>query len=234
MKYKFESSHKGRSKVMKKILIVEDDRDLSYGLCMALKGEEVEIVQVFDLKSAKSRWSAGDLDLIVLDINLSDGSGLEFLKQVRKQDEIPIILLTANDTEMDIVTGLEGGADDYITKPFSLAILRARVGAQLRRTKISKLHKIEIEEYQFDFEKMEFKKDGTLVEISKTEQKLLRLFMENQEVTLSRSFLLDQIWTDGADYVEENALSVTVKRLRDKLDAGRYIKTVYGLGYVWK
>ena len=130
MKYKFESSHKGRSKVMKKILIVEDDRDLSYGLCMALKGEEVEIVQVFDLKSAKSRWSAGDLDLIVLDINLSDGSGLEFLKQVRKQDEIPIILLTANDTEMDIVTGLEGGADDYITKPFSLAILRARVGAQ--------------------------------------------------------------------------------------------------------
>ena len=219
---------------MKRILILEDDRDLSQGLCMALRNQEVEMVQVFDLKSAQHRLKNGDIDLVLLDINLPDGNGLKFLEQVRKQSEIPVILLTASDTEMDVVMGLESGADDYITKPFSLAILRARVGAQLRRTKGADLNRINLDPYSFDFEKMEFKKNGDLIELSKTEQKLLRLFVENQGVTLTRAFLVDRIWTDSAEYVEENALSVTVKRLRDKLDAGEYIKTVYGLGYVWK
>lgn len=221
---------------MKRIWIIEDDRDLSQGLYMALRSQEVEILQVFDLKSARHQLEAekGEVDLIILDINLPDGSGLQFLEQVRKKSNTPVILLTANDTEMDVVIGLESGADDYITKPFSLAILRARVGAQLRRTQTFDLHKIEMDSYVFDFEKMEFKKDGILIELSKTEQKLLRLFIKNQGVTLTRAFLVDRIWTDGAEYVDENALSVTVKRLRDKLDAGNYIKTVYGLGYVWK
>ena len=219
---------------MKRILILEDERDLSQGLCMALRTQEVEMVQVFDLKSAQHRLKNGDIDLVLLDINLPDGNGLKFLEQVRKQSEIPVILLTASDTEMDVVMGLESGADDYITKPFSLAILRARVGAQLRRTKGADLNRINLDPYSFDFEKMEFKKNGDLIELSKTEQKLLRLFVENQGVTLTRAFLVDRIWTDSAEYVEENALSVTVKRLRDKLDAGEYIKTVYGLGYVWK
>lgn len=219
---------------MKRILILEDDKDLSNGLCIALREQEVETIQVFDLKSAQHWLENGEIDLVLLDINLPDGSGLEFLKQVRKESEIPVILLTANDTEMDVVMGLESGADDYITKPFSLAILRARVGAQLRRTKGSDLHKINMDHYSFDFEKMEFKKDGVLIELSKTEQKLLRLFVENLGITLTRASLVDRIWTDGAEYVDENALSVTVKRLRDKLDAGGYIKTVYGVGYVWK
>lgn len=219
---------------MKRILIIEDDRDLSYGLCMALREQEVETIQVFDLKSAKDILRTESMDLILLDINLPDGNGLKFLEEIREESQIPVILLTANDTEMDVVMGLESGGDDYITKPFSLAILRARVGAQLRRTKTADLHKIHIDEFSFDFDKMEFKKDGRLVELSKTEQKLLRLFVENQGVTLTRSFLVDRIWTDGAEYVDENALSVTVKRLRDKLGAGGYIKTVYGLGYVWK
>ncbi len=224
---------KGRKIGMKRILIVEDDRDLSHGLCMALRDQEVEIVQAYDLKSATCQLKE-EMDLILLDVNLPDGNGLQFLEQVRKQSEIPIILLTANDTELDVVMGLENGADDYITKPFSLAILRARVGAQLRRAKTVKQYKIEIDSYSFDFEKMEFKKDGTLIGLSKTEQKLLRLFVENRGVTLTRNFLVDRIWTDGEEYVDENALSVTVKRLRDKLDAGGYIKTVYGVGYVWK
>lgn len=219
---------------MKRILIIEDDRDLSYGLCMALREQDVEMVQAFDLKSAKKEWITGKIDLILLDINLPDGNGLQFLEQIRRERETPVILLTANDTEMDVVMGLESGADDYITKPFSLAILRARVGAQLRRIKMSELHKVDIDLLSFDFEKMEFKRDGIFIELSKTEQKLLRLFVENQGVTLTRTFLVDRIWTDGAEYVEENALSVTVKRLRDKLGAGGYIKTVYGLGYVWQ
>lgn len=220
---------------MKRILIVEDDRHLSRGICMALKDSEVEMIPCFDLKSANDRLKTENIDLILLDINLPDGSGLKFLEKVRKENGISVILLTANDTEMDVVMGLESGADDYITKPFSLAILRARVGAQLRRIKETVSHKICIDDFLFDFDRMEFKKNGKVVKLSKTEQKLLRLFVENQGITLTRTVLTDRIWTEmGIDYVDENALSVTVKRLRDKLGANEYIKTVYGLGYVWK
>jgi len=219
---------------MRQILIIEDDRDLSRGLCMALKDSETETIPCFDLHTAKDKLKTGNMDLILLDINLPDGNGLEFLGEVRQESEIPVIFLTANDTEMDVVMGLEGGANDYITKPFSLAILRARVSTQLRNTKLSASRKIQIDDFSFDFDKMEFKKNHHTVELSKTEQKLLRLLVENQGTTLTRAALVDRIWTDGAEYVDENALSVTVKRLRDKLGANQYIKTVYGLGYVWK
>lgn len=221
---------------MKQVMIVEDDRNLNQGLCLALKDQDLELVPCFDLKSARQRLADDAVDLILLDINLPDGSGLELLREIKKENQaIAVILLTANDTEMDVVMGLEHGAHDYITKPFSLAILRARVKAQLRRdlTRVSKPPVICIDSYRFDFGNMAFYKEDTLVELSKTEQKLLRLLVENRGATLSRAILLDRIWTDGSDYVDENALSVTVKRLRDKLEAAEYIKTVYGLGYVW-
>lgn len=219
---------------MKQVLIVEDDRDLSRGLCLALKDQELQIVPCFDLKSAREQLACGVTDLVLLDINLPDGSGLQLLREIKSANHpIAVILLTANDTEMDVVLGLECGADDYITKPFSLAILRARVKARMRRGTANKSKPLVIDSYRFDFEHMTFFKADAPVELSKTEQKLLRLLVENQGVAISRTVLLDRIWTDGADYVDENALSVTVKRLRDKLDAAQYIKTVYGLGYVW-
>lgn len=221
---------------MKRVIIVEDDHNLNRGLCLALKDQELQIIPCFDMKSARGLLADGAPDLILLDINLPDGSGLTLLHEIKtKGESIPVILLTANDTELDVVTGLEHGADDYITKPFSLAILRARVKAQLRRDlpRSPKASVIDMDGYRFDFEHMLFYKADIPVELSKTEQKLLRLLVENRGVTLTRAVLVDRIWTDGADYVDENALSVTVKRLRDKLDAARYIKTVYGLGYVW-
>lgn len=221
---------------MNRIMIVEDDRNLNQGLCLALKDQELQMIPCFDLKSARGLLADSVPDLILLDINLPDGSGLTLLQEVKTGGEsIPVILLTANDTEMDVVAGLEHGADDYITKPFSLAILRARVKAQLRRDlpRFPKATVIDMNGYRFDFEQMTFYKADIPVELSKTEQKLLRLLVENRGTTLTRSVLLDRIWTDCAEYVDENALSVTVKRLRDKLDAARYIKTVYGLGYVW-
>ena len=131
------------------------------------------------------------------------------------------------------MAGLEAGADDYITKPFSLAVLRARVNTQLRKDRHSRT-KIEIDGYSFDFANMEYLCKGAQIELSKTEQKLLRYLVENRGNTLSREFLIDHIWTDGAEYVDENALSVSIKRLRDKLSAQDYIKTVYGVGYSWK
>ena len=221
---------------MKRILIIEDDRDLNQGLCLALQNSAHQIVSCFDLQSGRRALAEQTVDLILLDINLPDGNGLTFLQELRKGSAVPVILLTANDTEMDVVIGLEHGADDYITKPFSLAILRARVWAQLRRAEQTDTvhNRIVLDRFVFDFDRMEFQKEGQLIELSKIEQKLLRLLVENKGVTLSRAMLVDRIWTDGAEYVDENALSVTVKRLRDKLDAASYIKTVYGVGYVWK
>lgn len=221
---------------MKRVMIIEDDRNLNRGLCLALKDPELLMIPCFDLKCAHKQLAEGAADLVLLDINLPDGSGLELLREIKTGGEpIPVILLTANDTEMDVVMGLEYGADDYITKPFSLAILRARVMTQLRRdlTRVQRPSVLEIDGYRFDFEHMAFYKADTPVELSKTEQKLLRLLVENRGITQNRAVLLERIWSDGADYVDENALSVTVKRLRDKLDAAPYIKTVYGLGYVW-
>lgn len=137
--------------------------------------------------------------------------------------------------ETDVVTGLESGADDYITKPFSLAVLRARVNAALRRTHAEKPSScFAADGYTFDFDKMEFFCGGRKIELSKTEQKLLRLLTENAGITLSREKLIDAVWTDGSEYVDENALSVSIKRLRDKSGAQERIKTVYGVGYVWK
>ncbi len=179
-----------------------------------------------------------DYALLILDINLPDGSGLDYLRDLRTNHcSVPVILLTANDMETDVVVGLESGADDYITKPFSLAILRARVNAQLRRAQKRVSSVYQSDPFLFDFDHMVFQKSGLQIELSKTEQKLLRILLDNRGMTVSRAVLVDRIWSDGAEYVDENALSVAMKRLRDKLEDDpskpTYLKTVYGLGYTW-
>lgn len=216
------------------ILIVEDDRALAEGLCRALGTGVVLADTCGTIRKARERLGGKDYALVILDVNLPDGSGFEFLKELKEQSGIPVILLTANDMETDIVTGLEAGAEDYITKPFSLAVLRARVNTQLRRLERKPVSQWkQLKDYDFDFERMEFYYRGKKIELSKTEQRLLRIFMENMGITLSRETLIDYVWGQ-TEYVDENALSVCVKRLRDKLHAGSCIKTVYGIGYVWR
>lgn len=220
---------------MEQILIVEDDIALNKGLCKALKADNRQVISCPDMKSARKQLLCGTVSLVLLDINLPDGSGLDFLREIKNTSiQLPVVLLTANDTDMDIVEGLEQGADDYITKPFSLSVLRARVNTQLRKahpniTDIS----IKIDHFTFDFSSMQFHVGDKCVELSKTEQKLLRLLVENRGIVMQRAELVDRVWTDGAEYVDENALSVTIKRLRDKLNAQDYIKTIYGIGYSW-
>lgn len=220
---------------MEQLLIIEDDIGLNQGLSKALKADDRQIISCHDLKAAREQLLCGSVSLILLDINLPDGNGLDLLKEIKeKAPDIPVILLTANDTDMDIVDGLEKGADDYITKPFSLSVLRARVNTQLRtHTTRHKSTPVYIDHFCFDFENMVFCVGDTKVELSKTEQKLLHLLIANRGRTMPRGALVDRIWTDGAEYVDENALSVTIKRLRDKLGAQEYIKTVYGIGYSW-
>ena len=221
---------------LERLLLLEDDLALGEGVRLALQSEERPVTLCRTLAEARRALDEdGPFALLILDVNLPDGSGLSLLAEAKSR--APVILLTANDMETDIVAGLELGADDYITKPLSLAVLRARVNTQLRRGKSDGSGLVEVGEFTFDFARMEYRKAGQLVELSKTEQKLLKVLVQNRGITLSRGDLLDRVWTDGAEYVEENALSVTVKRLRDKLEdvpsKPKYLKTVYGVGYTW-
>lgn len=222
---------------MERILLVEDDDALAHGIALALSAGEREIVTAESAAAARLRRAERAFQLIILDVNLPDGSGLDLLREWRAQgDAVPVILLTANDLEMDEVIGLEAGANDYITKPFSLAVLRARVAVQLRPAQTPALQALQLGPFYFDFARMVFQRDGGEVTLSKTEQRLLHVLVENRGHAVSRETLIDRVWGDGA-YVEENALSVTVKRLRAKLEDDpahpTWLRTVYGIGYLW-
>ncbi|POP33652.1 DNA-binding response regulator, partial [Lactonifactor longoviformis] len=179
-----------------------------------------------------------EFDLLIFDINLPDGSGLEFCREVRRMVNVPIAILTARDMELDIVKGLESGADDYITKPFSLMVLRARIRALLRRNNPESEKDYRDSVFLFRFASMEFFKSGKPIELSKTEQRILYLLVSNPNKIITRERLLEWVWPDGTEYVEDNALSVGIRRLRDKVEDDSsnpaFIKTVYGKGYIWE
>jgi DNA-binding response OmpR family regulator len=218
------------------ILILEDDSSLCRGIELTLGQTGRRFVPCHTIVAAKEQLQRESPELFLLDINLPDGSGLDFCAYLREAGYVaPVIMLTANDTELDMVTGLESGADDYVTKPFSLAVLRARVDALLRRGSYQGAARSD--GFLFDFDAQRFEKDGQAVELSKTEARLLWLLFVHKGQTLTREQLLERIWPDGTEHVDENALSVAVRRLRSKLedDASkpRHIKTVHGIGYKW-
>lgn len=222
---------------MKTLLIVEDDQSLNKGIALSLAHNELHIEQAYSLAMADQIISSTPIDLILLDVNLPDGSGLDYCERIRGTSQVPIIFLTANDMEPDIVTGFALGADDYITKPFSLMILRARVMAVLRRSDALTSERIVVGLLEFDFGKMEYFKNGKPLLLSKSEQKLLRILVTNRGNILTREQLIDKTWSQEAVFVDENALTVAIKRLRAKIEedpsSPQYIKTVYGLGYTW-
>jgi len=222
------------------IQIVEDDRALSDGIEITLADEKINFKKEYLIKDATDGFNkyGKDLSLIILDINLPDGIGYDYLKTVRETSNVPVLILTANDMEMDEVKGLTMGADDFLTKPFSLAVLRARVNALIRRSRISQGNNeslvYTLDDMTFDFEKLIFKKGEEELFLSVNEQRLLKLFLDNKSRVLTRDVLMDRLWGDDGDYVDENALSVTINRLRSKIDTdkkSKHINTVYGQGY---
>lgn len=221
---------------MNKIMIVEDDRKLNDGIVLALRENCNAFLQCRTLAEARNLLTQEEIALVLLDVNLPDGNGIDFVREVRAYSPVPILLITVNNMELDIVTGLEAGANDYITKPFSLMVLRARVAVWLRAG-IGHPDRFSMGPFDFDFRKMEFRREGRLVELSRTEQRLLRVLCENQGATVKRSMLIDSVWQEDGEYVDEHALTVTIKRLRDKLEKDcanpDYIRTVYGIGYTW-
>jgi DNA-binding response OmpR family regulator len=223
--------------IMMNILILEDDSALGKGIALALDTPERTFLLCDNIAAARDKIKCVVPDAFILDINLPDGSGLDFCKELRAAGHVvPILILTANDTELDMVIGLESGADDYINKPFSLAVLRARIDALFRRGSYPK-NTADANGFMFDFARTRFEKNGRVIELAKTEARLLHLLYLNKGQTMTRAQLLEQIWPDGTEYVDENALSVSVSRLRSKLEAEpsnpQLIKTVHGIGYKW-
>lgn len=226
------------------ILIVEDDEGLNQGIALALREEGLYFHAACTLARARQIWQEDKIDLVILDVNLPDGSGYDLLREIRQSPgtraATPVLMLTANDLETDQITGFSLGADDYITKPFSLMVLRARVERTRKRMRgqATDLDHCDYQDrrYHFRFQEMTFLVDGEETVLSRTEQKLLRLFTRNPGQILSRDRLLEAVWPDGTRYVDENALSVAINRLRRRLEGREKtcpIQTVYGLGYVW-
>lgn len=179
---------------MNRILLVEDDEALCTGIAMALGTPEVRLTACRTLAAARAALAGQSFELLILDVNLPDGSALDLVRGLRPRDPVPVLLLTANDLEVDIVNGLEAGADDYVTKPFSLAVLRARVAALLRRGRARPAPVYRQDGLVFDFAAPAFWREGEPLTLSPTEQRLLRLLVENRGCTLPRSLLLERVW----------------------------------------
>ncbi len=211
------------------ILIVEDDTTLREGLCSALQKDDIVYHSAATLAEAREMLQKQTFDLLLLDCNLPDGNGTALCREVSGQ--IPVVFLTVRDGEMDEVAAFRAGASDYIKKPFSLTVLQERIRVVLGRNGGRQCY--EDSRFRFDFTDLSFSADGVKLYLSATEQKLLSLFCRHKGQILERQQLMGLLWDGEQDFVDENTLSVTVKRLRDKLGTD-CIGTVYGLGYVWK
>ena len=220
---------------MKKILLVEDEENILFAVKRYLENTGYVVFPAATLSEAKACFQE-DLDLVLLDLNLPDGDGFVFLDFVREKCSIPVICLTVRDSDRDVIRGLESGADDYITKPFQLPVLQARIETVLRRVKKSpKLQSVlQSEGVTLDKNLKKVFIDGREEELSLKEFQLLCLFMENPGRTLTRELMIDLVWGIDSDFVYDNTLSVNIRRLRNRL--GPYknkIQTVRGIGYRW-
>ncbi|KEI02672.1 response regulator transcription factor [Clostridium botulinum] len=222
---------------MKKILIVEDDKLLNKGVKFALEIEGYTILDTYNYEEGYKAFLKDKVDLVLLDINLPDESGSKLSMEIRKNSEIPIIFITAKDTESDIIDGFKLGCDDYISKPFSIEVLKQRIKAVLRRTNLVENTVFVYEDITIDFNKMDVKKDGISIKLTAKEYRLLELLVKNSGQVLTRRTILEKLWDTDGNFVDENALNVNIRRLRKKIEDDsknpKYIITVFSIGYTW-
>lgn len=223
---------------MYSILIVEDDIIINGGIKMYLENQGYKADSACDIAQAKAALT-NNYNLIILDINLPDGNGLDFCGEIRKSTDTPVIFLTANDTEENMIEGFKYGCDDYISKPFSVEILNQRIKALLRRTNSSRqaTNVFAYKDLMVDFNKMSVTLNDVPVKLSVTEYKILEILIKNKGQVITRKILFEKIWDCDENYIDENTLSVHVKRLRQKLNEDtknpQYIITVFGIGYTF-
>lgn len=222
------------------ILLVEDDEALGLGIEYSLKGEGFNVIRRKKVKDGIKIYDEEQIDLALLDVGLPDGTGYEVCSHIRKKAQTPIIFLTACDDEVNVVMGLEMGGDDYITKPFRIRELIARIRAVLRRHNISEDngYNLKSEDILLKMKDAKVFVRGEEINITPMDYKLLLYFMQNSGQVLTRGQLLNKLWDEGGEFVDDNTLSVYIKRLREKLEKDsskpEYISTVRGMGYKWE
>ena len=220
-----------------RLLVVEDDRLLNNTLCYNLSTAGY-IVDAAMTKSAAAKFcEAQDYDLIVLDVNLPDGSGFDFCKEIKeRRPDTAVIFLTANDMESDMLKGFELGADDYVTKPFPISVFRKKVSALLARIQKQTGGDCYTDgTLSINFSELTATLAGESVIFTPMEYRLLKELVRNQQIVLTRQALLEKLWDADENFVDEHALTVSISRIRGKIevDGLQYIKTVYGMGYMW-
>lgn len=224
---------------MKKIFVVEDDLSLIGGLSFAMKKQGYAVEAARTCLEAEQMWGEGKYDLVILDVSLPDGSGYDICRKIRRTSKVPILFLTAADEETDIIMGLDIGGDDYITKPFKLAVFLSRVHALLRRSDNFRQEHTCLSSNGIEVQLMrqEVAKDGKPVDLTANEYKLLCLFMENPDQVLSQEQILNRLWDCEGKYIDGSALTVYIRRLRMKIEenpsAPKKIVTVRRMGYKW-
>ena len=221
---------------MKNILIVEDDKILNRGVSFALKKEGYNTISVYTKQEAKNVISENHIDFLLLDIGLPDGSGLDLCSEIKNQIDFPVVFFTANDTEEDMIKGFESGCDDYISKPFSIEVLKFKINAILKRSDIKAKKLFVYKELKIDFDSKKVYKRNEEIKLSVTEYKLLELLCKNKGIAMTKEVLLDKLWDYNGNYVDDNTLSVNVRRLRKKIEDDpknpEYIVTLFGIGYI--
>lgn len=216
---------------MKKILLLEDDKNLNHGITLKLQKEGYEVSSAFSLKEAEELFVPGRIDLVICDVNLPDGSGLDFCARIRKKSNVFILFLTALDSEIDMVNAYDLGADDYMTKPFSLMVLVSKVHAFMRRLG-SDGALIQSGEISVNYSEMKAYKNKEPVSLSKKELQLLLFLLENAGQIVSKEQILEKVWDLDGQFVDENTVPVNISRLKSKI-GNDYIRNVRGLGYIW-
>ncbi len=222
-----------------RIFVLEDDEAIGIGLSYTLESEKYEVTLVKTVSEAKKTVENGEFDLYILDLTLPDGNGYEVCSLIKSKGDLPVIFLTAYDDEINVVTGFELGADDYISKPFRVRELLARVKSVLRRySKDNADGIVKIGELSVNTAEARVLLRGEEVILTAMEYRLLLSFVNNRGTVLTRRKLLEEIWDVDGDFVNDNTLTVYIKRLRDKIENDpndpQYIKTVRGMGYLMK
>lgn len=222
---------------MNRVLIVEDDEVLNAGLCFHLQRKGIKVEPAYSLSQAGTYLKDYEPDLIILDVNLPDGNGFAFAKEVLTRQSAAFVFLTACNLDDEVIYGLQLGADDYITKPFSIRVVVERIQTILRRcTKPEETSGVyTCRNLEVDFERRTASKDGLLLTLTPTEFNLLEIFCRNSNRILSKEILLEKVWDERGNYVNDHALTLNISRLRGKLEDtdNSFIKTVYGMGYEW-
>lgn len=219
------------------LFLLEDDSAISMGISYSLTNEGYSVTAASSVKQGLEIIKNNSFSLYILDLNLPDGSGYEVCKEIKKQGDLPVIFLTAYEDEINVVTGFELGADDYITKPFRLKELSVRIKSVLRRYSKDTTHGIiNVKNIKINTKEAKVYKDNNEIILTAMEYKLLLSLIKNRGRVLSRTALLENLWDIDGDFIEDNTITVYIKRLRDKIEEEpnkpTVIKTVRGLGYI--